>query len=244
MAEYERVKISDEEIGRMLDERPGGRKAGRGDSPYTQEEYERLYGLNGKGNDVEVRFVMDDWILADVLDDPFYNFKWFADFAKSKMKPLVKKYSLPRELVIKAAEVVLWSFIFQDDIKEQKKRIKFIIAKSMDDSLDRKYEKQPLVLGDVRFTQKEFSKFYYQAKTRFFNLMESLDKLDDGGDEDRTERVMTRNQAFECSYLCLRAEDPEEAFYILWGLIDQYQVWLKPMMDKYFESQGEKGQDI
>ena len=184
MTEYERVKISDEEIGRMLDERPGGRKAGRGDSPYTQEEYERLYGLNGRGNDVEVRFVMDDWILADVLEDPFYNFKWFADFAKSKMKPLVKKYSLPRELVIKAAEVVLWSFIFQDDIKEQKKRVKFIIAKSMDDSLDRKYEKQPLALEDVRFTQQEFTKFYHQAKTRFFNLMESLDKLDDGGDED------------------------------------------------------------
>ena len=222
----------------MLDERPGGRKAGRGDSPYTQEEYERLYGLNGKGNDVEVRFVMDDWILADVLDDPFYNFKWFADFAKSKMKPLVKKYSLPRELVIKAAEVVLWSFIFQNDIKEQKKRIKFIIAKSMDDSLDRKYEKQPLALKDVRFTQQEFSKFYHQAKIRFFNLMESLDKLDDGGDEDRTERVITRNQAFECSYLCLRAEDLEDAFYILWGLIDQYQVWLKPMMDNYYKSNG------
>ena len=43
--EWETVKITDEEIGRMLNERPGGRKAGRGDSPYTQEFYERTYGI-------------------------------------------------------------------------------------------------------------------------------------------------------------------------------------------------------
>ena len=40
--------ISDNEIGRILDERPGGRKAGRGDSPYTQEYYEEINGLKGE----------------------------------------------------------------------------------------------------------------------------------------------------------------------------------------------------
>ena len=43
--EWETIEISDEEIDRMLNERPGGRKAGRGDSPYTQEFYERTYGI-------------------------------------------------------------------------------------------------------------------------------------------------------------------------------------------------------
>ena len=43
--EWESVDISDEEIGRMLDERPGGRKAGRGDSPFSQEFYEETYGI-------------------------------------------------------------------------------------------------------------------------------------------------------------------------------------------------------
>ena len=42
---WETIEISDEEIDRMLNERPGGRKAGRGDSPYTQEFYERTYGI-------------------------------------------------------------------------------------------------------------------------------------------------------------------------------------------------------
>ena len=44
--EWIALEISDEEIGRMLDERPGGRKAGRGDSPFTQEFYEQTYGIN------------------------------------------------------------------------------------------------------------------------------------------------------------------------------------------------------
>ncbi len=41
-------EISEEEIARMLEERPGGRKAGRGDSEYTQEYYEKLYGIKKK----------------------------------------------------------------------------------------------------------------------------------------------------------------------------------------------------
>ena len=42
---WEPIEISDEEIARMLNERPGGRKAGRGDSPYTQEFYEKTFGI-------------------------------------------------------------------------------------------------------------------------------------------------------------------------------------------------------
>lgn len=41
-------EISEEEIARILRERPGGRKAGRGDSPYTQEFYEETYGIKGE----------------------------------------------------------------------------------------------------------------------------------------------------------------------------------------------------
>lgn len=37
--------ITEESVARMLEEREGGRKAGRGDSPYTQEYYEELYGI-------------------------------------------------------------------------------------------------------------------------------------------------------------------------------------------------------
>ena len=44
-------RISDEEIGKILDERPGGRKAGRGDSPYTQEYYEVVNGLKREGKE-------------------------------------------------------------------------------------------------------------------------------------------------------------------------------------------------
>ena len=48
MTQYESIEISDEEIRRQLDEREGGRKAGRGDSPYSQEFYEGLHGLKRK----------------------------------------------------------------------------------------------------------------------------------------------------------------------------------------------------
>ena len=48
MVQYESIEISDEEIRKQLDEREGGRKAGRGDSPYSQEFYEELYGIKKK----------------------------------------------------------------------------------------------------------------------------------------------------------------------------------------------------
>ena len=48
MVQYESIEISDEEIRKQLDEREGGRKAGRGDSPYSQGFYEDLYGLKKK----------------------------------------------------------------------------------------------------------------------------------------------------------------------------------------------------
>jgi len=44
-SQWESIEITEEEIARQLDERPGGRKAGRGDSPYTQEFYEGLWGI-------------------------------------------------------------------------------------------------------------------------------------------------------------------------------------------------------
>ena len=42
------IEITDDEIRRILEEREGGRKAGRGDSPYSQEYYENLYGIERK----------------------------------------------------------------------------------------------------------------------------------------------------------------------------------------------------
>ena len=46
-------ELTPEEVGKMLDEREGGRKAGRGDSPYTQEYYEELYGIKKENTDQE-----------------------------------------------------------------------------------------------------------------------------------------------------------------------------------------------
>jgi hypothetical protein len=42
------IEITDDEIRRILEEREGGRKAGRGDPPYSQEYYEDLYGIEKK----------------------------------------------------------------------------------------------------------------------------------------------------------------------------------------------------
>ena len=44
--EWESVHITPEEVKKLLDERPGGRKAGRGDSPWTQDRYEEEYGID------------------------------------------------------------------------------------------------------------------------------------------------------------------------------------------------------
>lgn len=44
--EWESITVTPEEVKKMLDEREGGRKAGRGDSPYTQEFYEKTYGID------------------------------------------------------------------------------------------------------------------------------------------------------------------------------------------------------
>ena len=47
---WESVNVTPEEVAKQLNERPGGRTAGRGDSPFTQEVYEELYGI-GRGEE-------------------------------------------------------------------------------------------------------------------------------------------------------------------------------------------------
>ena len=47
---WESVNVTPEEVAKQLNEREGGRKAGRGDSPYTQEFYEETYGIDSKKN--------------------------------------------------------------------------------------------------------------------------------------------------------------------------------------------------
>ena len=42
---WESVSVTPEEVKKILDGREGGRKAGRGDSPWTQEFYEKEYGI-------------------------------------------------------------------------------------------------------------------------------------------------------------------------------------------------------
>ncbi len=51
--EYTTREYTPEEVAGILGRRKGGRKAGRGDSPYTQEEYERIYGLDAKKKEEE-----------------------------------------------------------------------------------------------------------------------------------------------------------------------------------------------
>ena len=54
MAEDERwesIHVTPEDVARMLEEREGGRRAGRGDSPFTQEKYEEIYGMGGEEDD-------------------------------------------------------------------------------------------------------------------------------------------------------------------------------------------------
>lgn len=173
-------------------------------------------------DDYEVIVRVDDWILTGVLNDPFYNFFWWSDVAKSTMKPLVKRSSLLRELTVKAAEAAIASFYFGDEPIVQKKRIKYILGKSVDAGIDSDYEKEKMSQDDISYTGKECNRMYKQARARVFKMIESLEKLDDGGDRDYIERTVMRNQAFECAYLCMRTEDPEDTFYILWGLIDMF----------------------
>ncbi len=45
---WKTLNLSEEDIRKQLDEREGGRKAGRGDSPYTQDFHEETYGLKEK----------------------------------------------------------------------------------------------------------------------------------------------------------------------------------------------------
>lgn len=51
MSSYETIEIYGEEIARQLNSRPGGRRAGRGDSLWTQERYEESYGIDREGEE-------------------------------------------------------------------------------------------------------------------------------------------------------------------------------------------------
>ena len=239
MAKYKRLKISDEELSRQLEEYRKERRAGEGDSPYSQEEYERIYGLRPLRDNVPEgydEFIEQDWILSDIIDASFYDMKWFADCAKSKMKPLVKKYSLPRELYIKAYENVLLMSAYGTDLEDQKKRIRSIIVKCKDWEVDRKYEKQMVYGDEVKFPEKECRKYQGQARTRLFNLMKGTDAFsrlmkernpEIRGDDRYAERIVTRNLAFDAAYLCLRSEEPEHTFYYFWDLMDSFVEEMK-----------------
>ncbi len=48
---FRHIEISEEEIANELEKREGGRVAGRGDSPYTQEFYEEIYGIKKKNRE-------------------------------------------------------------------------------------------------------------------------------------------------------------------------------------------------
>ncbi len=41
-------QLTEEDVAKMLEERPGGRNAGGENSPYMQEYYEELYGIMKK----------------------------------------------------------------------------------------------------------------------------------------------------------------------------------------------------
>lgn len=239
MAKYKRLKISDEELKRQLEEIRRDRRAGEGDSPYTQEEFERIYGLRPTRDNVPEgydAFIEQDWILSDIIDASFYDMEWFAGCAKSKMKPLVKKYSLQRELYIKAYENVLLMSAFNTDLEDQKKRIRSIIVKCKDWEVDRKYEKQMVYGDELRFSDKEVRRYQGQARTRLYNFMRRIDGFyrlmrekepEMRADDRYVERVVTRNLAFEASYLCLRSEEPEHTFYYFWNLMDSFVEKMK-----------------
>ncbi len=204
--------ITDEEIGRFLDERPGGRIAGRGDSPWTQEAYEKMWGLD---------FGHKDSILSVVLNDGFYNFHWWLNCARYAMRPLVKKYSLARELWIMAAEIVIWDRMTGGYTDAHTDRVRYIIDKAVNDGEEGKYTKEVLAEGDAVFTPEERRKFRRQADIRLNNHLKRMGSSDINWCEDEIAFAITRDIAFKAAYLCLRTEDPMKTYGILMELIHQ-----------------------
>lgn len=203
---WEQISVTPEEVKRMLDEREDGRKAGLGDSPWTQEFYEETYGINiGKR----------DWILSGVLESGsrYSDFGWFLSCARSRMEPLIRKYSLARELIIKAEEIRLCMERFGEGLPTHMNRLDFIVEKAVKDGLDSGYGKEPLSGNDLNVSEQDRRKFYRQARQRFFNRIERLKRYKhDGEDEDFEERIMARSLIFEAAYLCLRCKETDTAY--------------------------------
>jgi len=70
--QWETIEITEEEISRQLDEREGAWKAGRGDSPYTQEFYEELWGIK-KEEDRPCRYHDSPLFTVTPLCDLFFH---------------------------------------------------------------------------------------------------------------------------------------------------------------------------
>ena len=204
--EWESVSVTPEEVKKMLDERPGGRYAGRGDSPWTQEAYEREYGIN---------IEKWDWILSYILNDRLYGMRWWLDYAKSDLKPLVKKYSLRRELAVKAAGIVICSRQFGEGIADHMNRIGYILKYAQEKGFGTGFDKEPIPEDELGFSEKEYRKFRRQAKLRFYNGVERLKRSPLGYSDEDIEYFTARDTAFQAAYLCLRSDNPDQTFATL-----------------------------
>ena len=212
---WESVSVTPEEVKKILDEREGGRYAGQGDSPWTQEFYEEVYGIN---------FEKRDWILSGILKTESYygGFGWYLDCARRHMAPLIGRYSLAHEMMVKAEEIRLCMRMFGEGFPVHMNRLHSVMEKAMEDGMDSKYPKEPLSEDDLDISSEERGRLRRRAGRRFSGRLGRLLGYGDDDDEDSTERGMARGLAFDAAYICLRCEDPGKA----------YSLFLKEMQNE------------
>ena len=219
MTEWESVDISEDEIRRQLEER--GFKAGRGDSPYTQENYERIFGLRDYRQEIEDIEKKGDPVILAVRDgDRYSDFGFNMSSIRSSMRPEIRKHGLPKEIGIAAMANAFFLHWHSMDPEAQKERIGWVLLNAVESGFDCRYDGEPIVPSDIPMDVRSLTQYTEKAAHAVIRQENRFIVLD-GEDFDR-EFYELRHLMFRAAYVCLCTDEPMAAFGRLCRMMDMY----------------------
>ena len=218
-------RLTAEDIDRILSERPGGRKAGGGDSPYTQEFYERTYGLKDYAAEIKMKEDSGDELMTEILSGNEYSdFAWYLKGGESQMRPLVRRYGLLRELRTVAAcnAYLSWEY---GQYGNSRSREEWALMKAVEEGLDSDYDRIAVFPNAEPMDKREYRLLMSQAKRRVDGFMERCSRYTDYG-KGGLRKVAERVFLFRTVYLCLCTDGPLKMQDYLCTLEDSYKAFL------------------
>ena len=220
-----KVRLSDEEIDELISSHRG--YAGLGDSPYSQDEVDRMFGRWEEKMKAEIDKMEDsgDELIGEIISgDEYSDFFWFnRSFRSQEKNGFIRRNSLVREFCAMTAYNALYVTIHNVDVRVQKRRIRWAVWKAMYEGLDEEYDTD--YIDYMKIDAPMFRKALRSARIRFGNLEDDIAECD-LYEKERVVQLMGRVSTFNAAHLCLLSDDPKTAYSIMCRMIDAYVEYM------------------